>query len=941
MRKILGLSVFALMAFLPSLAAPVSLQQARNKAQAFFRARTVGNKPGARLVMQVSAVVQELSVTTDTTHSPYFIFNNGDNRGFVVIAGDNSAPDILAYSDHGQLSLADMPPALQALLDGYAAEMKMIATGAINAAPTASKAARQVVAPLLTTQWGQAELFYEECFTAKGKQAMAGEAAAAMAQVMNYYRYPKVMENPVPAYTTAKGDSYEELAPTVFDWELMLDSYQGEATDEQIAAVAHIVSYAAHAAKTDFGTSYSSAEIADCAAAFNECFSYANEVKVVTRDECGVEEWDRLVYHELAHGRPVIYFAANGENETHTFVCDGYDGEGLYHINWGQEGNYDGYYRLHAIHPAALVSSSEVSSFGYSMRHKALVGISPIEVHDNYGVHTGDVPEATWQDLEVTAVQQRLDNNIKKMLRVTLDNHGTSDFAGPLHLQIDDSFISTENLYLEAGGTGYVDFYFVKEPETYAIKVVDGASSQVLFEDDAFEVVNTDVAPPTIVDYKAFTTDMVTMTQNGTVFEMETTLHNDGYAVYFGRVDVKLYNIQSENGSFVFAITTTKSSDVVIPPGGTCKVISKIDDLEVGDRFYYAIKLAGKTIKEGGVNRLYTVVDGYAYWDGEGTHRTAPLAETILVPEAAVAVDFSGCDLSEVMVSPNANPNTLYYIDGDTDVPAPLFDSNVVMGDGAVGDIAFHDGYGFFVPRSFNVEGDVAYERTVNKGSFTEDGWQTIVLPFGVEKVTADGRTIDWQHGFNGNNYDFWLRGLDKVSADTAYFEAVEQWRPNVPYLFAVPDGRWLESFDLTCKTLKFSATNTRVEKTVSCAVVTPVATLTGTIGVVTADEAFVMNEEGDAFARMEEVTAVPFRCWLSERSKGALSDDVIHIASHSSLLGDVNNDGIVSVVDVMQVVNIITGHALPILPMLWGDVTKDGIVSVADVMALVDLIMR
>jgi hypothetical protein len=60
--------------------------------------------------------------------------------------------------------------------------------------------------------------------------------------------------------------------------------------------------------------------------------------------------WDSLIYQELAEGRPVL-FGAESKECGHAFVCDGYDGNGLYHINWGWDGDYDGYFRLDILSP--------------------------------------------------------------------------------------------------------------------------------------------------------------------------------------------------------------------------------------------------------------------------------------------------------------------------------------------------------------------------------------------------------------------------------------------------------------------------------------------------------------------------------------------------------------------------------------------------------------
>jgi len=803
----------------------------------------------------------------------------------------------------------------------------------------AATPARQVIAPLLTTQWGQKGIYAKQCFTPTGRQAASTATATALAQVMNYYRSPRVMDQPVPAYT-ANGKVFGEWPPAVFEWERMRDAYRDGATEEQKAAVAQLIGYAGRAAKTDFGAAKSTTDFANCVEAINGCFGYANNAVLVSRDECGVEEWEKIIYHELSQGRPVLYSATDARGNQCTVVCDGYDGYGRYHINWGLEGTYDGYYRLNALHPAACVSATNVGNDGYSMRQQAIIGISPVAV-DDYGVPTGTAPSATWSDLTVKGVEQLTGNNVKKTVRVMVENHGTADFAGPMRLQVDDIDCCIENLYVAAGSTDYIDFYFNGTESSHRLKVIDDASSQVLYDNEEFYLEEAHEQQPTIVSYSVLSTDVSTMLQHGKCFEMEMTLCNDGATEYFGQVEAKLYRVDGSQGVFVFANVTTRTVDVAIAAGATCQVHLTVDNLLVGEQFYYNIKAAGTSFKEGDMDNLFTVVDGYAYWDVEGACRYAPLDEQTQVPEGAVAVDFSGCDLSAVSIVANGNPNTLYYIGADTDVPTALFDSNVVMGGEAVGDISFADGYGCHVPRAFHVEGEVAYTRTITKGGFADGGWQTIALPFAVAKVKANGRAIDWQHGHDGRNYDCWLRSLTHISADTAYFEAADRWRPNVPYLFAVPDGQWGETFDLTNMPLRFSATNTRVERTATAVTSLPEALYEGNTGASIAQTAWVLNDEGTAFARTDDAVAQPFGCWMRECQAGSLNYDVLHIASHSTLPGDVNNDGIVSVVDVMMLVDFISGNTPLSLPLVAGDIAKDAQLSVADVMAVVGMIMN
>jgi hypothetical protein len=80
------------------------------------------------------------------------------------------------------------------------------------------------------------------------------------------------------------------------------------------------------------------------------------------------------------------------------------------------------------------------------------------------------------------------------------------------------------------------------------------------------------------------------------------------------------------------------------------------------------------------------------------------------------------------------------------------------------------------------------------------------------------------------------------------------------------------------------------------------------------------------------------------EESRQLSLDDLSKMYFASSgqfLLGDVNDDGVISVVDVMLIVDHILGHPLDDTLFERADVDGDSIISVTDVTALVSLILN
>ena len=63
------------------------------------------------------------------------------------------------------------------------------------------------------------------------------------------------------------------------------------------------------------------------------------------RDDYNDATWIQMLKTDLDNGRPIQY-AGFGQGGGHTWVCDGYDNDNNFHMNWGWGGTYDGYYSL-------------------------------------------------------------------------------------------------------------------------------------------------------------------------------------------------------------------------------------------------------------------------------------------------------------------------------------------------------------------------------------------------------------------------------------------------------------------------------------------------------------------------------------------------------------------------------------------------------------------
>ena len=329
----------------PVVANPISWQQAQQNAQTFLQQR------GKHVD------IPSLRRAPMTSSAPCYIFNIGDNEGYVIAAADDCVSPILGYSYEGSIDVEHIPDNMQWWIDEYACQIQFMREKG-RSTPRAPKKspAQPAVAPLLTTHWNQTRPYNQACpLDTNGERCMTGCVATAMAQVLYYHHARSVTQttHEMAAYVTKRGVSVSAIpAGSFIDWDNMAERYglSVETTPEQDAAVANLMRYCGSSVHMNYTSGSSGAAAAHVAPAMIAYFNYTSKTQAVNRSDCGLsdDEWEDMIYNELSNSRPVLYSGFTEYNVGHAFVCDGYDGEGFYHINmgWGDQGTY---YLLTAI----------------------------------------------------------------------------------------------------------------------------------------------------------------------------------------------------------------------------------------------------------------------------------------------------------------------------------------------------------------------------------------------------------------------------------------------------------------------------------------------------------------------------------------------------------------------------------------------------------------
>ena len=298
------------------------------------------------------------------TTSAYTLYEN--QRGdFALIAADDQLPAVLAVGN-GQPSRATQAnPGFEWYCASIEEVSRLLTSGNQSFTTTLPDPAKYPakVDALISSQWGQDAPYSYWCPTGYGVicddytpdvvHCCVGCVATALAQIVRYYR------SPAHAAGTANfliGDQNATASfDATFDWDNMLDSYpEGQYTEAQGRAVALLSYVCGLISGMTYATNESGSSNHSGLAGAQNYFGYSKDASIVVRSDYSEPEWMDMVYNELSHQRPLYYQGVYVKFDPsvgliaagHSFVIDGYNEEGLVHVNWGWYGNYDGYFDI-------------------------------------------------------------------------------------------------------------------------------------------------------------------------------------------------------------------------------------------------------------------------------------------------------------------------------------------------------------------------------------------------------------------------------------------------------------------------------------------------------------------------------------------------------------------------------------------------------------------
>lgn len=403
-------SVAFSMAITSVIAQQVSLTEAQRRATQFMQhheQRRSSTQTGTGSTTPVSLSLAYTSLRDSDQRPLYYAFNLSEEQGFILVGGDESAEQILGYSESGSFDYDILPDNFRWWLSQYdkqisdRIDMEPAIQSQLQAAPLRTLGVgRHDIAPLVEAKWNQSSPYNNAVNAAlhtdpntSGYSFVTGCVATAMAQVMKHHNWPVQGKGSHTAPTVNYNSGAFSFTPsatfegTRYDWDNMRtladktkDSYAGDSyTDVEANAVATLMYHAGVSVDMKYGNSSSAASFR-IAKALPEYFGYDKSASYEEREFYTDDEWEEMIYNELDCGRPVLY-GGQSNNGGHEFICDGYrTSDGLYSFNWGWGSYCDGWYALtgqNALKPNGSGIGGAGSDAAYTGGQDIIINVMP------------------------------------------------------------------------------------------------------------------------------------------------------------------------------------------------------------------------------------------------------------------------------------------------------------------------------------------------------------------------------------------------------------------------------------------------------------------------------------------------------------------------------------------------------------------------------------
>ncbi len=191
------------------------------------------------------------------------------------------------------------------------------------------------VEPLLKTERVQSAPYNASCpyynygDSISSEPCLVGCVATAIEQLLSYYRNPDALCDSIPGWTTQNYTLVTVPTGSKIDWD----------------DVADLSLWCGMMVKMKYKPNSSASSMWRAEEPLKRVFGYKT-VRMLDRGMYTYDDWHRILQNELLAGRPVAYVGYTNVMSAHAFNIDGVDENGLYHCNWGENNEQNGYFDL-------------------------------------------------------------------------------------------------------------------------------------------------------------------------------------------------------------------------------------------------------------------------------------------------------------------------------------------------------------------------------------------------------------------------------------------------------------------------------------------------------------------------------------------------------------------------------------------------------------------
>ena len=355
MKKIL--SIICLLLVSTTLwAEPIGEQRAREIALEFFSQHSTRSIVGDISLEWAGDVIGENCATGSALNtSLMYIYNRGNNSGYVVVAGDTNLNPIIAYSLDTTLDTDNMAEATEAILEAWCRQVESARKAAKPISGTTMRATTRANDAMLyeTALWDQVDPYNREAPIIDGQRSLTGCAATAMSILCYYHRWPEKGVGTTPGYSYQDSYGHTHSIPSntlgrKYDYDKMLMNYGNGFTNDQGNAVAALMKDMGTSIKMMYHPEGSGAYPIGVVNALFTYFGYAKDMQLLFGAGLSTEEWNDAIRENLRNYGPV-FFSGSGDRGGHAFIVDGCDAGDKFHFNFGWSGNGNGYWRIPEI----------------------------------------------------------------------------------------------------------------------------------------------------------------------------------------------------------------------------------------------------------------------------------------------------------------------------------------------------------------------------------------------------------------------------------------------------------------------------------------------------------------------------------------------------------------------------------------------------------------